>query len=79
MPLLTARVSSVSRCGKYHSVPSELLIPIPENIVAKRLIGVSAPVPSQPCSPFFVVVDTPLPRCACAASRLVGEVPTFSA
>ena len=62
MPLSTARVSSVSRCGKYHSVPSALLIPIPENIVAKRLIGVSAPVPSQPCRPFFVVVDTPLPR-----------------
>jgi hypothetical protein len=39
-PLPTAAVSSFRRWGKYHSVPSTLFIPNPENILANRLIGV---------------------------------------
>ena len=47
-PLATAPVSSVNRWGKYHSVPSTFCIGYPENMVAKRVIGVSAPAPFQP-------------------------------
>ena len=66
-------VSSVSRWGKYHSVPSASLTPVPENIVAKRLIGVSAPWPFQPRT--APVVSMPLPRWAWAAISRAGEVP----
>src|SRR4051794_3097591 len=76
-PTFTARVSFVKRCGKYHSVPSTLFMPAPENIVVYRVIGVRAPAPFHPCTGPDAVI--PLPRCACAAARLGGEVATLSA
>ena len=65
-------VSSVRRCGKYHSVPLAFWMASPENIVAKRSIGVSAPAPFQPwVGPWET---RPWPRCAWAASKLDGDV-----
>ena len=76
-PLSTAPVSSVRRWGKYHSVPSTFWMRYPENMVAKRLIGVSAPgaVPAVDRA----LRGEPWPRWACAASRLDGEVAALSA
>ena len=76
-PLFTTAVSSVKRCGKYHSVPSTLFMLTPENIVSKRSIGVSAPVPFQPW--MGPAAARPAPRCPCAAIRFAGEVPTLRA
>src|SRR5580698_4573437 len=77
LPSATAAVSSVSRCGKYHSVPSALFTPEPENMAANRVIGVSAPVPFHPwIGPFDA---RPSPRCAWAAASEGGEVATFRA
>ena len=47
--------------------------PRPESIVANRVIGVSAPAPSQPWS--GPAGEMPRPRWAWAARRLAGEVP----
>ena len=65
------RPGSTTRCRRRSSMPA------PENIVAKRSIGVSAPAPSHPCTGPFAAM--PVPRCACAAIRLGGEVPGLSA
>ncbi len=48
LPWSTAPVSSVRRWGKYHSLPSTLVMPAPESMPAQRSIGVIAPAPDQP-------------------------------
>ena len=47
-PAATALESSVRRCGWYQAVPSRPFRPLPENIVAKRRMGVISPACSQP-------------------------------
>ena len=54
------------------------MIPEPANIAAKRVIGVSAPVPFHPYGG-WPVVTRPVPRWAWAAISAGGEVGTLSA
>jgi len=68
---------SVSRAGKYHSLPSAFCTPAPENIWAKRLIGVSAPALFQPRG--APVGDDARAEMGLGAASAGGEVATFSA
>src|SRR3954451_12683199 len=61
----------VRRCGWYHAVPSRPFSPHPENMSAKRRIGVSSPALVQPRG---LPREAKRPRCAWSATRLVGEV-----
>src|SRR5689334_11076186 len=47
LPWFTAPVSSVRRWGKYHSLPSTLVMPAPASMLAQRSIGVIAPALDQ--------------------------------
>src|SRR6185437_4405734 len=66
LPWSTAPVSSVRRCGKYHSLPSTLVMPAPASMPAQRSMGVIAPALDQPAGLTFVLR---WPRWAWAANN----------